>query len=132
MKKFNITATCIPEEHYMANLKDKIKYIENKIDEGQYFTINKARQYGKTTILSRLYKTLKYKYIIIPATLEEFGAEKFKSERAFSEAFIRMIGKLAMFQDKNLGKFILNFDDIDSFEKLSDVITDICMESKIL
>lgn len=54
MKKFNITAVCIPEKHYMVDLSERVKEIKQIIDEGKYFTINRARQYGKTTTLTAL------------------------------------------------------------------------------
>ena len=51
-KKFNITGLCIPQYHYMADVQDKVRrIIEEYVDRDEYFTINRARQYGKTTIL---------------------------------------------------------------------------------
>ena len=44
MKKFNTTAVCIPSEHYMVNLSERVKEIKQLVDEGKYFTINRARQ----------------------------------------------------------------------------------------
>lgn len=52
-KRFNITTTCIIEDHYMVDISKKLEKIEEKIDHGLYFTINRARQYGKTTTMSR-------------------------------------------------------------------------------
>ncbi|WP_330665136.1 hypothetical protein [Tepidibacter sp.] len=48
-KAFNTTGTCIPSMHYMVDIKDKLDNIENIIDKGNYFVINRPRQYGKTT-----------------------------------------------------------------------------------
>lgn len=53
-KYFNTTAICRPQEHYMVNITEKLKQIKQMIDAGQYFTINRARQYGKTTTLRAL------------------------------------------------------------------------------
>ena len=50
MKVFNTTAVCIPEKHYMVDLSERVKEIKQLVDDGKYFTINRARQYGKTTI----------------------------------------------------------------------------------
>ena len=47
-KIFNISGACRPDRHYMVNLGAKLEKIKAMIDNGQYFTINKARQYGKT------------------------------------------------------------------------------------
>lgn len=53
-KVFNVTGNCKPNEHYMVNLDSRLEAIKKMIDAGQYFTINKARQYGKTTTLRAL------------------------------------------------------------------------------
>ena len=55
-KYFNTTGICIPEMHYMVNIDKKLKKIEKLIDKGNYFTINKPRQFGKTTTLNLLKK----------------------------------------------------------------------------
>ena len=47
MKKFNTTAVCVPAKHYMVDLSERVKEIKQLVDEGKYFTINRARQYGK-------------------------------------------------------------------------------------
>ena len=57
-KKFNITGLCLPEQHYMADTSDKIEQIVKMVEQGSYFTINRARQYGKTTTLEMLRRTL--------------------------------------------------------------------------
>ena len=53
-KTFNVTADCKPGEHYMVNLDRRLKDIKELVDSEKYFTINKARQYGKTTIFRHL------------------------------------------------------------------------------
>lgn len=53
-KEFNVTAVCIPEEHYMVNIDGRLKEIKSLVDASKYFTINRARQYGKTTTLMAL------------------------------------------------------------------------------
>ena len=45
MKKFNVTGRCIPEEHYMVNIDDKLKAMKSLVDAGSYFVMNRARQY---------------------------------------------------------------------------------------
>ena len=50
-KEFNITGSCNPQWHYMVNTEKRFKAVEALIDRGKYFTINRARQYGKTTTL---------------------------------------------------------------------------------
>ena len=54
MREFNTTAVCIPSKHYMVDIIDKVNEIRKMVDAGKYFTINRARQYGKTTTLLAL------------------------------------------------------------------------------
>ncbi len=57
-KKFNVTGTCIPEKYFMVNIENKLQQIFSMIEDGQYFTINRPRQYRKTTTLFLLMKWL--------------------------------------------------------------------------
>ena len=38
----------------MVNLESRLAEIKKMIDAGKYFTINRGRQYGKTTTLNAL------------------------------------------------------------------------------
>lgn len=47
-KRFCVTGTCIPEKNYIVDISRRIdQIIRDYIEKGQYFTINRARQYGK-------------------------------------------------------------------------------------
>lgn len=53
-KVFNINGVCRPDRHYMVALRSRLEEIRKMVDSGAYFTINRARQYGKTTTLRAL------------------------------------------------------------------------------
>ena len=53
-KKFNVTGLCVPTKHYMVDITERVGQIREMVDAGAYFTINRARQYGKTTTLAAL------------------------------------------------------------------------------
>ena len=53
-RTFNVNGSCNPKLHYMVDLTERLAEIKEMVDAGQYFTINRARQYGKTTILAAL------------------------------------------------------------------------------
>ena len=53
-KIFNTTAVCFPDKHYMVDLTGRLVAIKTPVDHEKYFTINLARQYGKTTTLRAL------------------------------------------------------------------------------
>jgi hypothetical protein len=57
-KKINITGTCYPALHYMADTSAKLKAIMAMVEAGEYFSINRPRQYGKTTMLTALAEAL--------------------------------------------------------------------------
>lgn len=51
---FNVTGACDARFHYMVDLRERLVEIKKLVDAGEYFTINRARQYGKTTMLNAL------------------------------------------------------------------------------
>ena len=93
-KKINITGTCIPNMNYMVDISKKLKQIKELIDEQEYFTINRGRQYGKTTTLFMLAQELKDEYIVIRLTFERGTHENlFKDEQNFCQVFLEKISK---------------------------------------
>ena len=102
-RRFNITGTCIPEKHYMADISEKIRKIIRLIEQDSYFTINRARQYGKTTTLVTLWKQLKEQYIVISISFEGLGNDAFRTEDAFARRFCTRIAnslKLSGYNDE--------------------------------
>ena len=59
MKEFNVTGTCIPEKHFMVDISEKLNKVMELVERGKYFTINRPRQFGKTTLMFLLSKLLK-------------------------------------------------------------------------
>ncbi len=64
-RRFNVTGLCYPDRHYMVNLDSRLAQIKEMIDFGDYFVINRARQFGKTTILYALRNYLQEEYNVI-------------------------------------------------------------------
>ena len=90
-KRFNITGVCIPELHYMVNIEKRIdRIVRDYITNGSYFTINRARQFGKTTTLYLLEKRLKEQYTVIRLSFEA-ADELFRSMDIFARGLIRNI-----------------------------------------
>lgn len=87
-KCFNVTGPCVPQKHYMTDLTEQIRQIRSMVDAGDYFTINRARQYGKTTTLAALAKELEEDYLVISLDFQILGSASFHSEHAFSRAFL--------------------------------------------
>ena len=91
MKKFNTTAVCIPSKHYMVDLSERVEEIKKLVDAGEYFTINRARQYGKTTTLTALSGYLSSDYEVVSLSFEGIGDAGFQTEQSFVKAFCRKI-----------------------------------------
>ena len=93
MKKFNTTAVCIPSKHYMVDLSERVAEIKKMVDAGEYFTINRARQYGKTTTLNALKNVLRASYNVLSMDFQGIGDAGFRTEQAFVKAFCRQLKK---------------------------------------
>ena len=91
MKEFNTTAVCIPSKHYMVDISDKVREIRKMVDAGKYFTINRARQYGKTTTLNALRKALAPEYEVSSLDFQGLGNASFRTEETFCRGFVRLI-----------------------------------------
>lgn len=91
MKKyFNTAADCKPDVHYMVDVSSRLDEIKGYVDRGAYFTINRARQYGKTTILRALADYLKEWYYVISLDFQnQMSSAKFRDENTFSKAFAK-------------------------------------------
>ena len=88
-KTFNVTAVCIPEEHYMVRLDDRLREIKNLIDAGKYFSINRARQFGKSTVLLALEQYLQRDYRVVLLDFQTFDEVKFQNGSVFAAAFAK-------------------------------------------
>ena len=98
---FNITGCCNPQEHYMVNLDSRLAQIKDMVDKGQYFCINRGRQYGKTTLLDALQSYLQNDYTVISMDFQaQMSVATFENEKTFSKAFIDAFVETAMFSDE--------------------------------
>lgn len=91
-RKFNTTGSCNPQRHYMVKLNDRLKEIkENLVDCGDYFVINRGRQYGKTTTLGALEQYLKDDYIVLSLDFQEFSTGDFEDDIIFSQTLVKKL-----------------------------------------
>ena len=91
MKSFNTTGVCIPEKHYMVDISDRIAEIRKMIEAEKYFTINRARQYGKTTTLTALTKNLTGSYVVISLDFQGISAAGYRTEQSFVQEVSRLL-----------------------------------------
>ena len=90
-KQFNIAGNCVPELNYMVDITSRLDEISEMVDKGQYFTINRARQFGKTTTMGLLKRHLADKYYVWALSFESFSNETYENEDIFVRDFLEDI-----------------------------------------
>ena len=75
----------------MVNLDSRLQKIVQMVDKGQYFTINRGRQYGKTTIMNLLAEKLSGRYSVFSISFEGIGDELCRSEEVFCQTFLGLL-----------------------------------------
>ncbi|ADK14063.1 AAA family ATPase [Clostridium ljungdahlii] len=131
-KEFNVTGTCIPEMHYMVDISNKLDKVFKLIEKGKYFVINRPRQYGKTTTLYMLERTLNKneEYFVISISFEGVGDLIFEKEQSFVKAFLEIMADSLYFQHETLSAFLEEEKrNVINFKDLSRAITKFVMKS---
>ena len=84
-KRFNVTGLCFPNQHFMADVSKKLNRTLDMVEFGEYFIINRPRQYGKTTTLYTLSDVLTKTgdYIVFNMSFEGIGDAIFEDEKVF-------------------------------------------------
>ena len=88
MRKFNTTGTCYPQIHYMVDITERLNDIANRVADGEYITINRGRQYGKTTTLYHLTQRLSKDYVVFSISFEQMGKTEFATEESLTYYFL--------------------------------------------
>ena len=133
MRRFNVTGLCVPEEDYMVYISGKVEQIRKLVDNRCYFTINRARQYGKTTTLACLERALQDDYLVASISFQGIGDESFESPKNFCQVFLKLVSNALMFTDahKDYSEGWLDMD-VATFPELSDHVTEMCMDKKVV
>ncbi|MCD7957468.1 MAG: AAA-like domain-containing protein [Lachnospiraceae bacterium] len=132
-KIFNVTGACRPDKHYMVDLKSRLAAIREMVDEGDYFTINRARQYGKTTTLRALADYLRPDYIVVSMDFQRMSSSVFETENRFCVAFAKEFLKKIRIENELQEGIILSLKTMleQRYEKLQlfdlfDSLSEIC------
>lgn len=115
----------------MADIKDNINKISDMVHRGEYFVINKPRQYGKTTTMYMLEQDLKEEYLVFSISFEGIGDEIFRDELKFAPRFLKILSRSIKYTHKEMSEFILELakETTEIFD-LSDAITEIVEKSE--
>ena len=139
MREFNTTGVCIPEEHYMVDITEKLQQIIKLIEKKKYFTINRGRQYGKTTTFALLERNLAKQYDVVSVSFEGVGSQAFSSDAYFVRQLITLFTDAFAFTDisEERTQQWSNCEDLDeymekrgdAFDYLSKKITSLCKDN---
>jgi len=137
MKEFNTTGTCIPSMHYMVDTSDKLNKIYDLIVKGKYFTINRSRQYGKTTTMYLLKSMLRERYEVLNISFEGVGDEPFFNNRSFVNMLMPRIAKAMKFtriKDEDISLWITDtgFDEENAIAYLSEKVSEFCEKYEVV
>lgn len=139
IRRFNTTGVCQPDKHYMVEISEKLQKIKKLIADGDYFVMNRARQFGKTTTLSLLEKYLKEQYVVFFISFEGLGESAFADELSFCRGIGRLMENVLKYRSvsgisersrrqlHNIGQGSMEHMD---FLMLSDFFADLCAEAE--
>ncbi|MCC8046732.1 MAG: AAA-like domain-containing protein [Clostridiales bacterium] len=132
MKTFNTAVICNPQKHYMVDISPKIdRIIARYIEPGKYFSINRGRQYGKTTTLSTLARKLRQNYYCLQISFA-WADGIFESEYRMVSGFVGYIKKelrLEHVPEKLLIDWSREINETDPMADLDERITNLCAQS---
>jgi hypothetical protein len=135
MRRFNTTGLCVPDQDYMVDISDKLRRIREMVDRGDYFTINRARQFGKTTTLNQLERLLFDEYICVRISFEGIGDGPFETPGAFCAAFMELVqGALRFSSAAKDSAYVEGWADktVTGFKLLSSHIDRMCRGRKLV
>ena len=135
MRRFNTAGTCRPNEHYMVDITERVEIIRKMIAQGDYFCINRGRQYGKTTTLEAISKQLSDEYRVFQISFEGVGDSYFEDAYTANAAFLRLLRQNAQWtNEEEKIKNILDevaprgLKSVDSFD-FADIVAELCTQS---
>ena len=133
-KVFNTVGCCEPELNYMVDLTGRLTEIKGMVDAGLYFTMNRARQFGKTTIFTALAEYLKKDYETVYMDFQTMSSLAFESEQsfvaAFSEELLDLAEDLPDDIEKKLASFAWQTDGTSSLQTLFKVLKKWCAKAE--
>ncbi|GEP63500.1 hypothetical protein CBE01nite_12680 [Clostridium beijerinckii] len=126
-RRFNTTGVCIPHLHYMVDITNKLTQIKSMVYRGDYFVINRPRQYGKTTTMYMLEQELKDEYLVLSISFEGLGDLIFEEEKTFSKTILKIFGDSIQFNYQEYSSKLYEMsEDINDLNAVSKAITNFC------
>ena len=139
MRRFNTAGTCRPNEHYMVDITERLEIIRKMVANGEYFCINRGRQYGKTTTLKAISNTFSDEYCVFNISFEIISDSTFADEEKLYSMFVWLLAQqfewvpLAGLDDEVkelIQNFLESHKERCSEKELTKFISTICQRNK--
>ena len=130
MKSFNTTGTCRPNEHYMVDITERLNIIRKMVAKGEYFCINRGRQYGKTTTLEAINSRLSDEYCVLKISFEGADDSAFQTAATANAYFLKRLKRESANVDTNVWEYLKSIcpPGLTEMEDIvfSEVVEEIC------
>lgn len=124
---------CIRDQHYMAEMPAKLERMMEMVLNGDYFTISRPRQYGKTTFIHLLQQQLQKNkdVLVLDLSFEGISSQTYENHQRFTRVFLDQVQRcLAFLKETGLKKLVEEKkDSIHDFEALDAFIAQLIMDS---
>lgn len=119
----------------MVNIDGRVQQIKKMVDRGDYFCINRGRQYGKTTTLRYLKKALDAEYTVFSISFEGMSDASFSSLENCGRAFFERMAEALEYDevhrvDDKTRRFICGTKGFEQDKDLSLAISKLCKTSE--
>ena len=112
----------------MVDITEKMKYVDNLIEKAKYFTINRARQFGKSTVLKWIKNHYSGRYYVADISFEITSSSDWVSDESFCTALCAKM--VSAFNDSGNIPFANIWNKAKNskmkFDELSDFIKNFC------
>ena len=130
MKSFNTAGTCRPNEHYMVDITERLEIIRKMVAKGEYFCINRGRQYGKTTTLEAISRRLSDEYCVLKISFEGADNSDFETAATTNANFLKRIKREIRNIEANVWEYLKTacppgLKELNNID-FSEVVEEIC------
>ncbi len=129
-KFFNCSGPCIPEDHYLVDIRPQFQGLQQLVDEKRYFIMHAPRQTGKTTLVNQFVEHLNDQgtYLVLYANVEAGQALRNQVEKV-NNLVIAELEQSAKINIPQAYRPSESCFDIRSMEKgVSTFLTNWCLE----
>jgi hypothetical protein len=119
----------------MVDISGRVEMVKEMVDQGQYFTINRPRQYGKTTLLEALTRRISNECFCASVSFEGLGDESFENAAVFCKALMDLIQTALKTSRANYDAAYADSwmdSDVTDFLGLKKHITKMCKDKQVV